>query len=286
MVSIYALIDPQNRACRYVGKTKNRIEQRLKAHISDARRHPNIARFRWVNKLKREGRSPEIMLLEEVDAAVWQESEQFWIAYFRALGADLLNATDGGDGIHGHVHSEETKRKMGESARRAMEQNPDLIRQRTVASKAARNDPEVIRRTLAIAKASHNTPEYIAACKIRSKAMMACPERREKFGGSNRGKKLSDETKRLIGERSRGRRPSEEVRQKMRAARLGYVHSESSRLKTSAAHRARNEAIRNCPWTNSWPSLVLTPVRKHNGKMVPRMAGGNGSQHVKFVEPC
>jgi hypothetical protein len=50
------------------------------------------------------------MVLEEVDD--WVEAEIFWIAYFRTLGCDLLNRSDGGDGAKGHKPSLATRRRL------------------------------------------------------------------------------------------------------------------------------------------------------------------------------
>lgn len=40
--------------------------------------------------------------------------ERFLIASFRALGVGLVNKTNGGDGVAGHKHSEETRRRLSE----------------------------------------------------------------------------------------------------------------------------------------------------------------------------
>ncbi len=97
---IYALDDPREPDdYRYVGWTINTLEQRLRAHLDEARRKPHTHRARWVNKVRREGFTPRIILLEIVDD--YAEAEKRWIADFRAKGYRLTNGTDGGKGVLG-----------------------------------------------------------------------------------------------------------------------------------------------------------------------------------------
>jgi hypothetical protein len=50
-------------------------------------------------------------------AAELADAERFWIVQFRALGFDLTNHTDGGDGQTGLKHTEETKARIAASVR-------------------------------------------------------------------------------------------------------------------------------------------------------------------------
>ena len=93
---IYALIDPRDQSVRYVGKTRQSLKGRLNGHVHDYHRKNNPC-ANWLKKLIRMGMSPIISLLEEVPTEIWQEAEQFWIAYFRSIGARLTNSTSGGD---------------------------------------------------------------------------------------------------------------------------------------------------------------------------------------------
>lgn len=108
MHKIYALFDPADPNCavRYVGYTSNSLETRLKSHLSDVtpsalKGHPPSShRQKWLMKLRREGRKPGIVLIEEFESGDWQERERFWIAKFREF-ANLTNGTDGGEGLIG-----------------------------------------------------------------------------------------------------------------------------------------------------------------------------------------
>jgi hypothetical protein len=61
---------------------------------------------------------PEIQILEEFDNKDQLcDAEQFWISYFRFVGCDLTNATNGGDGMPGFKYSDSSRQKMSQAAR-------------------------------------------------------------------------------------------------------------------------------------------------------------------------
>lgn len=94
---IYCLVDPRNGEPRYVGKTVQELEVRVNCHMQDK---SNCHRVHWLNELKREGLKPDYFIIEEIEGAwPWQESERFWIGYFKRSGFKLTNNTSGGDGV-------------------------------------------------------------------------------------------------------------------------------------------------------------------------------------------
>jgi hypothetical protein len=89
---IYGLIDPRNEELRYVGRTTNTLKKRWKEHIRDAKDLRDTApRFAWIRELLSLGLQPEIFLIEEVTQDDMREAEGAWMAYFRYIGARLLN---------------------------------------------------------------------------------------------------------------------------------------------------------------------------------------------------
>lgn len=118
---IYALCEPDNEdAVRYIGKSNN-PKQRLICHFRDARNGEETHKADWLRKLVNQGKKPVIEILFEVLDKEWQRWERATIRFFKAVGADLVNGTDGGDGVSwpgelhplfGRGHSEETKIKM------------------------------------------------------------------------------------------------------------------------------------------------------------------------------
>lgn len=97
---IYGLTDPRTGELRYVGKTVNSMELRLRIHLQAARsRKWGRPILRWIRSVVRSGSQPQIFEIETIQAGGdWTEAERFWIAYFRSVGASLCNITSGGDG--------------------------------------------------------------------------------------------------------------------------------------------------------------------------------------------
>jgi hypothetical protein len=91
---IYALLCPDTKEVRYIGKSKN-IKKRFKAHRGAARTE-NYPVSMWVVKMREAGKKPFIRILEEVGAKEINGSEIRFIAYFREEGARLLNIHGGG----------------------------------------------------------------------------------------------------------------------------------------------------------------------------------------------
>ena len=96
-IYIYGLIDPIKNQIRYIGKT-NDVKVRFKNHLN-ACRDKNTHKRNWINTLNRSGRKPELLIIDTVLVDDWKYWEIFWIAYYKSIGADLLNYTIGGDGL-------------------------------------------------------------------------------------------------------------------------------------------------------------------------------------------
>lgn len=95
---IYTLSCPKSYDVRYVGKTNN-PEQRLKAHNNKAR-DKNTHKRNWIIKLKNEGLKPIFTIIDEVPLDNWQYWEKFYISKFKQLNCDLVNYSDGGEGLN------------------------------------------------------------------------------------------------------------------------------------------------------------------------------------------
>lgn len=109
---IYGLADPRDGALRYIGKTSRGLAYRLRGHVRESKRG-ETRRERWIAKLASAGMRPDIFEIEVVPGD-WSDAERFWIAYFRAIGADLVNLTPGGEGATG-PKSEAHKAKLSEA---------------------------------------------------------------------------------------------------------------------------------------------------------------------------
>lgn len=99
-VFVYGVADPRTSEIRYVGKTRSALSRRLRLHFK-VQECDASARALWFGELRAADVEPAIFVLEEVAEVDQVEAERFWIAYFRALGADLANGNRGGAGSDG-----------------------------------------------------------------------------------------------------------------------------------------------------------------------------------------
>ncbi|MHB1086139.1 MAG: NUMOD3 domain-containing DNA-binding protein [Minisyncoccota bacterium] len=236
---IYGLADPRDGCVRYVGKTKGALRTRRNAHVSDVKRGRTfIPRHRWLKSLLDAGITPEIIEIDIVSTDGWQEAEQFWIAYLRSLGCDLLNATAGGDGIHDHRHSEETKRRQREAALRRYSDPEEHAKTGEAVRRGQSSESyqEFIR-----TKQHFKSPEHLRKFLENSAAKSRDPAERQKRAERMRTRTVSEETKRKISAARTGKKATPEQRAKMSASRMGRRHSPGTRAKIKAAHIARKE---------------------------------------------
>ena len=118
--SIYVLKNPDTNEIRYVGKTSKDLNRRLQQHIFESESEQRNKRKNWVAKILKGGKIP---IIEEIDFCTWegsQEKEIYWIKYYRDLGLDLVNSTDGGEGNLGFIKTEETVDKLKNSLRKRL----------------------------------------------------------------------------------------------------------------------------------------------------------------------
>lgn len=108
-VFIYALVCPVTGRIRYIGMSGN-PDNRIKKHLREARVQKNH-RADWIRSLLAQGLKPELEILAQVPELDWQRWEIDYIAAFRSMGFDLVNGTDGGEGISNP--SKEMRAKIG-----------------------------------------------------------------------------------------------------------------------------------------------------------------------------
>src|SRR6266567_497829 len=102
---IYSLHEPGSEEVRYAGRSSSGLSRpgehlrEAKAKRDDGTWSSQLYVNRWIRSL--EGLVFEIRVVEEWDGTgtsnSWlNERERYWIAFFRARGDRLTNATDGG----------------------------------------------------------------------------------------------------------------------------------------------------------------------------------------------
>ena len=109
---IYGLFDKNG--LRYIGKTKTKeIKIRHKNHLRD---ETKCHRVNWIKSLTKNKQKPIIYII--LDNLTEEESlnkEKLFIKILREAGVQLVNQTNGGEGISSYKHTKETRQKMSQS---------------------------------------------------------------------------------------------------------------------------------------------------------------------------
>jgi len=222
---IYVLRD-ETRYLRYVGKTKQRLTSRLARHLKDAQNGRKTHKCNWIRSMLTNGFLPSITLIEEVEGNGCKE-ERKWIKYLKNKGVDLVNGTDGGEGIPGFLHSEQTKQKISEAHKGI-----------SVRGSGWRHSKET-RKKISLA---HHGMRHSKKTKIK----MCIAKQR-----------MTVKTKKKIGAAGKGRICSLETRQKMSFAHKGkgkgismrghgWHHSEETKRKISHTETKTKKEKKSC----------------------------------------
>jgi hypothetical protein len=181
-VVIYGCLDPMTNELRYVGKTNIKegktVEYSLKRRLAQHCRNSGRSyRECWFQSLLRKGVKPVIVAINEVDTSIWQETEKFWIDYFKLLGCRLVNTTDGGRGIEGFRFNTESKLKLAKISKER--QNKPEAKIRTSKQAILRwQDPDyrkimssntVVNKRVAGIRVSRLRPEYLIKVSVARK---------------------------------------------------------------------------------------------------------------------
>ena len=108
-VNIYALIDPITCKIRYIGRTKNNLNIRLRGHISKSR-FKKTYKDCWIFSLKQQNLKPKIKLIKVING--WSNShlyEQCLIKKALNFGFKLVNLDDRGEGAKNKIITENQK---------------------------------------------------------------------------------------------------------------------------------------------------------------------------------
>jgi hypothetical protein len=184
---IYALLDPETGAPRYIGQTI-RPKERLQNHMNEI---SNCHRSHWLQSLKRRGLKPEMVTLATVEGGwPWQLEERWWIALGRRLGWPLTNNTSGGDGVPDLPP--ETRARMA-SVWRGRKHKPESI-QKLKAARALRVCTDETRAKMSAAQSGRKIlwADKIAAA-VRKLSAEQVAEVRRRLAAGEKGKDLAVE---------------------------------------------------------------------------------------------
>lgn len=228
---IYTLRCPESGAVRYVGKCV-RMKARLRQHISDAR----IGKIKshkcaWIRSLLNRGLRPVMALDVEIEEwQNWKAVEIERVAYYRGIGCDLTNGTDGGDSP-GEL-TEEGKKILSERASKRFG-SPEGRRRQSEFMKKLCQSPEWRAARDAAAKATRSTPEYKAKMSERAKAKWLEPGYRERSIASSIAARSDPEYRRRLSESIKRAQSDPAVRaQRAESTRAAWA---SGRMKGRAA---------------------------------------------------
>lgn len=121
VIYIYSLKDPRDYQIKYIGKTID-VNRRLKEHTKPYNLKTNSLKNNWLKHIIGLGLYPIMEVLEKCDKSNWEERERYWISYYKELGFELKNMTNGGEGIDGATMSDSFKLNL--SKKRKGKNNP------------------------------------------------------------------------------------------------------------------------------------------------------------------
>ena len=82
---IYSLSDPRDGLARYVGRTKNSAEHRMRQHWGVGRKHSSLGE--WFSSLKDAGLRPAVTVLQEHDHPF---AEWYWTSRLKEEGHPII----------------------------------------------------------------------------------------------------------------------------------------------------------------------------------------------------
>jgi hypothetical protein len=181
----------------YVGKGKEK-----RAYQTNKGRNNH-----WRNVVNKAGGFSVDFIIDGVDEEFSHLVEIEAIDAYRRRCVSLTNITDGGDGVSGLLHSEETRAII--RAKRKLQKishSPDTIEKIAAAQRGRLKGPN---------------PEH----SIRLMGRKLTDEHKAKIAASHTGMKRSDEARAAMSEAQRGRTVGDEARANMAAAQRGKKQS-------------------------------------------------------------
>jgi hypothetical protein len=94
-VYIYGLVDAEKNELRYIGKSIN-PNSRYRKHLQDSKKMITY-KDKWIDSLLKKNTKPELLIIDIIEDENWEFWEIHYISYFKSIGCQLSNLTNGGD---------------------------------------------------------------------------------------------------------------------------------------------------------------------------------------------
>jgi hypothetical protein len=214
--------------------------------MSRARSGEKTRKATWIRKVLALGLEVEIVAIESVDLAFWQEREIYWISAI----PNLTNATAGGEGLMSPTEETRSKMRAARARQVVSDETRAKHRSRMVGNKICagrRQTREHVEKSLkgriafvgryersAEQRATHSASQKGNRHRVGKVASDATRDRlRQAKTGRLRGP-MGESTKRKIAAGNLGKKRSEETIEKMRAASIA-AHQRRKTLSSGGA---------------------------------------------------
>lgn len=239
-VTVYGLSSSEDDKIRYVGQTTRELKQRLIHHLYDAKTLNKIHKSNWIKKVLNDGYKINIFIIEE--NAIWAESEIKWIKYYRDEGIDLVNTTDGGEGVVGYVRDDAWRKRKSEqmkgkpSPRKGVKLSDETKAKISAAQIGKEITSETKAKISAALKGRNKSPEHIAKVVAANKGKKRGPlseEHKDKLSIALTGRVMSQESIAKGVKTRKGFKHSQATKDLWSKQRKGKLHSEAQKQKIS-----------------------------------------------------
>jgi group I intron endonuclease len=191
---IYCLCDPITEQIRYIGKTVN-LYDRIKKHYKNSELKNKTHKNMWILSLLKNNFRAKVLVLEECNnLEQLNNAEIKWIKFYKEIGSDLTNGTNGGTGGKMSLESIE-KMRNSKRGKKLSEEHKKQISE-------------------------------------GNKGRQFSEETKRKIGNSNKGKIISEETKIKLSishmgkvSCNKGKSLSSETKIKMRESRFRFLNN-------------------------------------------------------------
>lgn len=239
--SVYALFSSDDGLIRYIGQTKRDLKVRLGAHLSAAK-VGKTHRDAWIRSVLKRGAS--VLIVELRRDVEWCAAEVETIREYVKLGADLVNATSGGDGVRDP--RPEVRAKIA-AARKGRKLTPEQVARMSARRKAEGIAPEHREKMISGVRLAYANrgPEIRAALSRSRKGVKFTQQRCANISASKVGHRHSEEAKSTMSASQKKRMQSPDARASISVATKAAMASEPIREKLRAAARRRFDAPEN-----------------------------------------